>query len=58
MSEQKNDKQYFIHNGTKIVISEHFNENGKSLEEVIKDAVSRDARTITTKEQITSEKQM
>lgn len=58
MSEQKSEKQYFIHNGTKIVITEHFNEHSKSLEEVIKDAVSREAKSTTTKEQITSEKQM
>ncbi len=57
MSEQ-NNKQYFIHNGTKIVISEHFNEHGKSLEDVIKDAVSREAKSTSTKEPITSEKQM
>lgn len=50
MSEQKNDKQYFIHNGTKIVITEHFNEHGKSLEDVIKDAVSREAKSTTAKE--------
>lgn len=57
MSKQ-NNKQYFIHNGTKIIISEHFNEHGKSLEDVIKDAISREAKSISTKEPITSEKQM
>lgn len=57
MSEQ-NNKQYFIHNGTKIVISEHFNEHGKSLEDVIKDAINREAKSTSTKEPITSEKQM
>ncbi len=58
MSKQKDDKQYFIHNGTKIIITEHFNKHGQSLEEIIKDAVNREAKSTVTKEQITSEKQM
>lgn len=58
MSEYKNNKQCFIHNGTRIIISEHFNEHGKSLEEIIKDAVSREAKSTPIKESVTSEKQM
>lgn len=46
MNEQKNNKQYFIHNGVKIIITEHFNDNGKSIEDVIKDAVLREAQLI------------
>ena len=46
MNEQKNNKQYFVHNGVKIIITEHFNENGKSIEDVIKDAVIREAQLI------------
>lgn len=46
MNEQKNTKQYFVHNGLKIIITEHFNEDGKSLEDVIKEAIIRDSKTI------------
>ena len=46
---EHNNKQYFIHNRTKIIISEHFNKHGKSLEDVIKDAVSREAKSASTK---------
>lgn len=44
VSEQKDDKHYFMHNSTKIVISEHFNERGKSLKEVIKNAIYKEER--------------
>lgn len=33
------EKKYFIHNKTRIIITEHFNENGKPLSEIIEDAV-------------------
>lgn len=52
MGEEKNNEQYFEYKGTKIIITEHFNENGKSFEEVIKDAISREARRISTEEQV------
>ena len=45
MNETENTKQYFVHKGVKIVITEHFNEIGKSLEDIIKDAIIRDALT-------------
>lgn len=48
MNETKNEKQYFVHNGVKIIITEHFTEDGKCFGDIIKDAISRDARTTTT----------
>lgn len=50
MNETKNKKQYFVHKGVKIIITEHFNENGKCYGDIIKDAISRDARTDTTEQ--------
>ena len=52
MSEQKEDRQYFVHNGVKIVITEHFNEQGKKIEEIIKGAIEREVKLATPKEQI------
>lgn len=53
MEEDKNNRQYFVHNGVKIIITEHFNENGKSFEDIIKDAIIRDSRTSATEQNIT-----
>ena len=39
--EEKEEKKYFIHNKTRIIITEHFNENGKPLEEIIENAIKR-----------------
>lgn len=47
MNENTNTKQYFIHNSVKIIVTEHFNNNGKSFEDIIKDAIVRDAKTVT-----------
>ena len=58
MKKQKNAKQYFIHNGTKIIIEEHFNEHGKSLGDIIKESLSREAKSIATKECVTLNKQL
>lgn len=53
MEEDKNNKQYFVHKGLKIIITEHFNESGKSFEDIIKDAIIRDARTTVNEQYIT-----
>ena len=52
MNEQKKDKQYFAHNGVKIIITEHFSTHGKKLEEITKEAIDREVKLITSKEQI------
>lgn len=41
----KNQDRFFLHKGVRIKISEHFNENGKPITEVIKEAVRRDSNT-------------
>ena len=43
--EEKEEKKYFIHNKTRIIITEHFNENGKPLSEVIEDAIKRSCKS-------------
>lgn len=47
MTENKKSKQYFIHKGVKIIITEHFSENGKDFKNVIKEAIIRDVRAVT-----------
>lgn len=42
--EEKEEKKYFIHNKTRIIITEHFNENGKPFAEVIEDAIKRNSK--------------
>ena len=42
---EKEEKKYFIHNKTRIIITEHFNENGKPLVEVIEDAIKRSCKS-------------
>ena len=37
------EKEYFIHNKTRIIITEHFNENGKSFMELVGNAIERNA---------------
>ncbi len=53
MEDDKNNSQYFVHKGLKIIITEHFSENGKSFEDIIKDAIIRDARTVAREQNIT-----
>lgn len=53
MEEDKNKKQYFVHKGVKIIITEHFNKDGKCFEDIIKDAIIRDARTVAREQNIT-----
>ncbi|MBR1599359.1 MAG: hypothetical protein IJ661_10695 [Lachnospiraceae bacterium] len=36
--------EYFIHGNVKIIISEHFQTDGKTLECIVEDAVMREAR--------------
>ena len=40
---KQNDKgkEYFIHNKTRIIITEHFNENGKCFMELVENAIER-----------------
>lgn len=46
MNEDKNDnRQYFEHKNVRIIINEHFNESGKNYQEIIKDAIIRNANT-------------
>ena len=42
---KQNDKgkEYFIHNKTRIIIAEHFNENGKCFMELVGNAIERNA---------------
>ena len=42
---KQNDKgkEYFIHNKTRIIITEHFNENGKCFMELVGNAIERNA---------------
>ena len=42
---ENEEKKYFIHNKTRIIITEHFNENGKPLEEIIEEAIKRNGNT-------------
>ena len=37
------EKEYFIHNKTRIIIKEHFNENGKPFMELVENAIERNA---------------
>ena len=37
------EKEYFIHNKTRIIITEHFNENGKPFMELVGNAIERNA---------------
>lgn len=45
LNEPESTKQYFEYKGVKILITEHFNRDGKSLEETIKEAIIRDSKT-------------
>ena len=38
---KEKEKEIFIHNKTKIIINEHFNENGKSFMELVGNAIER-----------------
>ena len=38
---EKEEKKYFIHNKTRIIITEHFNENGKPFMEIVEKAIER-----------------
>ena len=35
------EKEYFIHNKTRIIITEHFNEKGKPFMELVGNAIER-----------------
>lgn len=39
-------EKYFLHNGVRIKISEHFKENGKPITDIIKEAVRRDSNSL------------
>lgn len=45
LNEPESTKQYFEYKGFKIIITENFNRDGKSLEETIKEAIIRDSKT-------------
>lgn len=47
MHKSEINKNYFVYKGVKIVITEHFNRNGKSIEEIIKEAIIRDSNANT-----------
>lgn len=45
MSEQQTDKnEYFDHGNIRIIISEHFRQDGKPLESIIEESLIRQAR--------------
>ena len=43
------NKKYFTYNNVRIIISEHFKNDGKSIKEVIKDAICRETRLTPVK---------
>ena len=40
----KEKKDYFEYGNVKIIISEHFSENGNTMQKIVEDAVLRDGR--------------
>lgn len=45
MSEYQNDTQYFTYGNTRIKITEHFPEIGKTLDELLADVIQYAAKT-------------
>lgn len=42
--DKKQDKKYFLHNNTRIIITEHFQNKGKTITGIIKEAVAKEAK--------------
>ena len=44
LESERKKKYYFEYGNVKIIISEHFSENGNSIQKIVEDAVLRDGR--------------
>jgi len=54
MTDKKQDKEYFLHNNTRIIITEHFQNKGKTITEIIKEAVAKEAKLTPSQKVIIS----
>lgn len=41
---KETDRNYFVHGNVRIIINEHFADDGKSLENIIEESIVRHAR--------------
>ena len=44
LESERKKKDYFEYGNVKIIISEHFSENGNTMQKIVEDAVLRDGR--------------